>query len=233
MALSGFNTSDKWGPWPPNSLVHGLHPGIRDALLALGSRRGYADGQVLLAEGDCSTHAVLLVDASVKVSATNADGRSSLLAVRHSGDLVGEMAAIDGRLRVATVTAVGTAVVRNIPRQEFLDFLHRHPQAQAAVSRQVVARLREATRRRVDFAGAPVRARLCRVLAEWCEENGRRTPCRVGLTQYELATLVGAAEVSVSRALRSLAKDGVVRTGYRSVEIPDCIAVQAAGNGAR
>ncbi|GGX45679.1 Crp/Fnr family transcriptional regulator [Streptomyces chryseus] len=201
-----------------------------DALLALGSRRRYANGQQLLAEGDSTTHAILLVDASVKVSATTADGRSTLLAVRHSGDLVGEMAALDGRRRVATVTAVGAAKVQAISQQEFRDFLHRHPLALAAVSRQVVERLRAATRRRVDFAGVPVQVRLCRVLAEWCEENGSRSPCRVALTQYELATLIGAAEVSVSRALRALAQEGVIRTGYRWVEIPDCIAIRQLGS---
>ncbi|MGW7055076.1 Crp/Fnr family transcriptional regulator [Streptomyces sp. NPDC054887] len=201
-----------------------------DALLALGSRRRYASGQQLLTEGDSTTHAILLVDASVKVSATTADGRSTLLAVRHSGDLVGEMAALDGRRRVATVTAVGAAKVQAISQQEFRDFLHRHPLALAAVSQQVVERLRAATRRRVDFAGVPVQVRLCRVLAEWCEENGGRAPCRVALTQYELSTLIGAAEVSVSRALRALAQDGVIRTGYRWVEIPDCIAIRQLGS---
>jgi hypothetical protein len=41
------------------------------------------------------------------------------------------------------------------------------------------------------------------------------------LTQRELAEFVGAAEVSVHRAVRRLARQGLVRTGHRCIAILD------------
>ncbi|MBL1083505.1 Crp/Fnr family transcriptional regulator [Streptomyces actinomycinicus] len=202
----------------------------RDAFLSLGREHTYAAGQILLSEGSTNTRVLLLVDASVKVSATTPDGQETLLAVRHSGDLIGELSGLDGQPCIATVTAVGSAAVSVIPRHEFLAFLHQHPSVAVAVSRHIAERLRAATRRRVDLAGVPVLVRLCRVLAEWCEQAGGAV-VRVPLTQHELAALVGASEVSVSRALRPLVRAGAVSTGYRCVQVCEPAQVRKIAEG--
>ncbi|WP_331740000.1 Crp/Fnr family transcriptional regulator (plasmid) [Streptomyces sp. NBC_00015] len=216
--------------WPRDSFLAVLPAEARAALLSLGSAHTWGAGQILLSEGSTTTHVLLLVDASVKVSATTPDGQETLLAVRHSGDLIGEMSGLDGQPRVATVTAVGLAAVRVIAQHEFLAFLHRHPTAAVALSRHITERLRAATRRRVDLAGVSVLVRLCRVLTEWCEQTGAAT-AQVPLTQRELATLIGASEVSVSRALRALVRKGAVRTGYRCVKVCDVAKVRSISTG--
>ena len=215
---SGPASDSAW--WPPDSLLGVLSPKIREALLSLGQEQRYDGGYSLIQEGARSRYVMLLVNASVKVTSTTADGQVTLLAVRRSGDIVGELAGLDGQPRIATATTVGMALVRLIPHTEFLQFLHEHPAAAVALSQRIAEKLRATTRRRVDFGGTPVVVRLCRLLDELTTELGERPP-RVHLTQYELATLVGAAEISVSRALRMLTQDGIVRTGYGWIEVRD------------
>jgi CRP/FNR family transcriptional regulator, cyclic AMP receptor protein len=61
---------------------------------------------------------------------------------------------------------------------------------------------------------------------------GRRGPAGVvvdvRLTQAELATMCGAAEVSTQKALRELRVAGLVGTGYREIVIHDVPGLRTA-----
>ncbi len=162
---------------------------------------------------------VLLRRSLVKVTVPTADGREALLDVRVSGDLVGEMGALNECPRSATVVTCGNAVVNVIPRGELHLLLVQHPDVAIHLAGVVAERLCWANRRRLDFTAYPVKIRLARVLAELAVTYGRRT-CRgleidVELTEPEAATLVGASEISVQRAFRELRLMGLVEKGYR------------------
>jgi CRP-like cAMP-binding protein len=106
----------------------------RSALFQLGVRRVVANGDVLIREQDDSAHVILLCQAVVKVTASLENGRAALLGIMVSGDVVGEMAALSNSPRCATVTACGHAIVRMIPRNEFLDYLKKFPDAHFALT---------------------------------------------------------------------------------------------------
>jgi CRP-like cAMP-binding protein len=222
------------GTGPAGSLLAALTPGAADELVRLGTGCRFTSGTVLLREGESSTHVYFLLDGIVKVTATTPEGGFALLAIRATGDLVGELAGLDGQPRSATVTAAGTVAARVIAQPVFNGYLNRHADAAVAVGRSVAAKLRWATRRRIDFSGREVRVRLARVLVELAGSYGVRTPAgvRIGvpLTQPELAALVGAAEPTVHQALAALRRDRVVDTGYRSTTILDPPALRAVAH---
>jgi CRP-like cAMP-binding protein len=205
----------------------------RAAMLKLGVRRDVGPGEVLIRQGEVDSHVILLRHSLVKVTVAMADGREALLAIRISGDIVGEMSALNGRPRSASVTTCGSSQVSIIHNREFRPFLRSHPDAAIEIAGVVADRLRWANRRRVDFASHPVRVRLARVLYEIAADYGQRTPAGVvvgvRLTQPELATLCGAAEPTVQRALRELRSASLVSTGYRQITVLDLAALHQAG----
>ncbi len=210
--------------WPESSLLGGLGSGALARLLTLGSLTQYpAAGRVLMREGDATSFVIILLDGVVKATAQMQDGRDALLAVRMGGDLVGELASVDGGPRSATVTTCGAVIARVVSRADFMDCTRRDPQVSQAVQTSVVAKLRSANRRRVDFTGCDVRTRLARVLHQTALAYGTETSDGVllkwSLTQPEIATLAGAAEPTVNRVLRELREAGVLATGYRSIKI--------------
>jgi CRP-like cAMP-binding protein len=186
---------------------------------------------VLVHQGDPGGSVWLLLDALVKVVASLENGNQTLLAVRVSGDLVGEMAVIDDALRSATVTTCGRAVVCQIKGAQFVDHLRRHTDVSMALSQQAIQRLRWANQRRLDFAGYETPVCLARVLLALAARHGRRRAGGVDigapLTQAELGGLVGAKEGTVQKALRELAARGLVRPGHRSVTIVDVAGLTA------
>jgi CRP/FNR family transcriptional regulator, cyclic AMP receptor protein len=211
--------------WKPRSLVSRLPEKARDDLLGLGTEITFQGGETLIAEGDLTTDVFLLIRGWFKVVSSSESGREALMAIRSSGDLVGELATFDGQPRLTTVRAVGPSSARRIGERDFHLFLDRHSQAALAVTQTVAEKLRAATRRRLEFSTCSVATRLARVLLELAGAYGEPGPEGVrldaSLTQSDLAALVGAAAPTIHRALSQLRADGAITTGYRTILIPD------------
>jgi len=208
-----------------------LSENVRRQLLNLGTSREYLPDSVLILEGDPGTDVMVLLDGWAKVVGSTEGGGQALLSLRVGGDLVGEQAALNNAPRTATVISAGVTVVQVVSQRDFLQFLDRQPDAGIAVSRALSNELRWATRRRIDFSGLPVIARLARVLSDLGHLYGRQSPdgieFRYTLTQPELAAMVGASEPAVHKALRQLRQAGAVVTGYRRVVITNPAALEA------
>lgn len=211
--------------WPAGSLLAAIPEPDRDAFLHAGRFREFQTGQALVFEGDRSTYVHLVVDGFVKVTCAAGGGKTALLAIRAGGDLIGELAGLDDEPRSATVTATGAAVTSYMTQSQFRAFLDAHPATSRAVSTTIAAKLRSATRRRIDFSGLDVRTRLARVLIELADRYGVPTKTGTGIdvyaTQSELAGMIGASEVAVNRRLSELRAEGIVDTGHGRITIID------------
>ncbi len=187
-------------------------------------------------EGDTSRHVIALHGGWVKVIAETEGGGQALLALRSRGELVGEQAALEDGSRSTSVISASPVTAYVLQQGDFLRYLADHPDVHIAVTRGLSAKLRWATRRRIDFSGLPAHVRLARVLSELARMNSRLT--RAGtelgytLTQPELAAMIGVSEPSVQRALHKLRDSAVLDTGYRRITIRDLAALNAiAGAG--
>ncbi|MEV4728169.1 Crp/Fnr family transcriptional regulator [Micromonospora humida] len=221
------------GDWPYGTFLQRLDRPVRDALLATGVRRQVPAGQILIQEGRHEAYLVLLEDGLTKVTASLPDGRTALLSLRVGGDLVGEMSALNDRPRSATVTTCGPTRYSVIQPAQFKTFLRDHPDAALELAAMVSDRLRWSNRRRIDFSSYPVKIRVARVVAELCRSHGRQDRdamvIDVRLTQPELATICGAAETSIQKALRELRAEGLVETDYRRITVRDLAALRTCG----
>jgi CRP-like cAMP-binding protein len=170
-------------------------------------------------------HFLLLLSGFAKVTARAENGEPTLLAITAAGDSVGEMAALDGAPRSATVTACGPLTARVVSQGELRGLLLRRPEVSAALAGTVSNRLRLANQQRLDFRRYPAVVRLARLLVVLAASYGSPTPSgvviRVPLTQPELATMLGAAETTIHKALRELRNERLLEISYRSTFLPD------------
>jgi CRP-like cAMP-binding protein len=228
-----METPSDTSTWPHRSLLAALRPSIREELIRAGTGKTFGPGDVLLTEGARDRHAYLLMSGFVKVTATLENGQEALLSVRVGGDMIGEMAAVDGGPRSATVTACGQLTARVLQPGVVTELMAKRPEVAMALTRSVSDQLRWANRRRLDFGGYQAKVRLARLLVELAEVYGRQEPggvvvgCR--LTQPEIATLTGAAETTIHKALRELLEQGLLETGYRSTVIRDLARLKQVG----
>ena len=77
----------------------------------LGRRRRVPAGEMLFLEGDRADEVLVLLAGEVKISVGSLEGREVILDVLEPGALVGELSAIDGKPRSATVTAISAVEV--------------------------------------------------------------------------------------------------------------------------
>ncbi|MFE0591247.1 Crp/Fnr family transcriptional regulator [Micromonospora echinospora] len=207
------------GAWRPGTLLDRLREADRTALVSLGSDRRYSSGEALMLDGDSSTDAFVVLGGCVKVLGGTVDGRTVLLSLRGAGDMVGELAAMNGTPRSASVFAATAVRVRVIPARSLRTFMAERPEAATAIHASVADKFRRATRHRVDFTTASTLVRLALALQHLAEAYGRPyasgVRIEVPLSQPELASLVGVSDPSLQRAFRRLREHGLIKTEYR------------------
>jgi CRP/FNR family cyclic AMP-dependent transcriptional regulator len=212
------------------SFLDHLDPQQRDRLLGLGRVRRYPAQSILFFEGDDAHDVVVVRTGELKVALT-VEGREVLLDVLGNGDVVGELSAVDGRPRSATATALTAAEVIAIPTSAFMNFLIEHPGAGLVLMRCVTGRLRDASRRQVEYGALDAIGRVCRRLVEminrYGEPVGTGVEIRGPLTQGEVASWAGLSRESVVKALHALRTLGWVTTTSRSITVVDIDAVRS------
>ncbi len=193
------------------------------ALRAAGRIRRWDRGTTVMTEGDTSDWVLVLLEGRVKVSSHTSSGTEVVLAVRGPGGLLGELSAIDGSPRSATVTALEP--ITGIVVRDFPTFLGSHGRIAVLLMQLVSGRLRDADRKRIEYGAFDTTGRVATRLIELAERYGEKTNSGVRvalpLSQDELAGWTGASREAVSKALRTLRDRGLIETGRRRVVIHD------------
>ena len=149
------------------------------------------------------------------------DGRAITLATLGEGDIVGELAMLDGEVRSASVeTLGGDGELLALPAGDVRSLLERHPEITVKFVAALTRRLRAANERisRQSFQTVP--SRVAGVLSQMAadeSEDGRQVTIR--MNQADLAQLAGTSRESVSRFLADLERSGVVKAGRGQVTI--------------
>ncbi len=219
----------------PGSLLAFLGDRERERLLAQGVRRSFGRDEVLHREGDPSSHVLLLMSGWVRASASVPDGQVVLLALRGPGDVLGELAAVNGWARTATVRSIEPVEVVQLTGPQFVAAVQSDSAVAVALIRTLSSRLRDAESARMEMATLGVSRRLAVHLHEMGVEHGVRGPdgLTIGVpqTQQQIADQIGASRRAVSRALAILRERGVVVTRRERIVIarPDVLRGLAGG----
>ena len=193
----------------------------------------YEAGQFLFARGDAGHRLLLIVEGRVRLTVTTEEGRE--LSVRHAarGDLLGEIAVLDGGRRSTDAIAIGPVAALALERSDVDALLRDNPEFSRAVIAFLCRRLRDTTDQLEGIALYPIEVRLARfllaALGDRKPEPGRRLPLQLAFSQRDLAMLLGATRPKVNAALASLEAAGALRrTEDRLFCDPEALARRAA-----
>lgn len=180
-------------------------------------------GQALLGRGAASTDIYFVLDGSFAVLVYSAAGREVSMRSLRVGDTFGELAAIDGLPRSATVVAETDARVAALRREEFLHCIETCPGAAMWLARMLAAKVRDMSERLFEISALNVPARLHCELLRLARTSTRRDPVILdpAPTHAELANRIGTHREAVTREISELVKIRVVRAGRRTLEFLD------------
>lgn len=184
--------------------------------------RSYPAGSRVFHEGDQSDACYIIRSGTFRVTREHPDGRAITLATLGPGDIVGELAMLDGEVRSASVeTLGGDGELIALPARDVRALLRKHPEITVKFVAALTRRLRAANERisRQSFQTVP--SRVAGVLSQMAkdESKGGGGQVTIRMNQADLAQLAGTSRESVSRFLADLERAGVVRAGRGQVTI--------------
>ncbi len=201
---------------------------LADCVRALHERR-FQTGQVLFSRGEPGDQLLLIREGRVRLAVTTDEGRE--LSVRHvvSGELLGEIAVLDGGSRSADATALTPVVVLALRRTQLTQLIAQHPEIASGAIALLCARLRATTDQLENIALHSIEVRLARYLLVALNGQraapGKRVPLVTEMSQTELAQLLGASRPKLNVALGALEEAGAIkRTSDRLFCDPDRLA---------
>ncbi|WDZ86010.1 Crp/Fnr family transcriptional regulator [Micromonospora cathayae] len=211
--------------WPAQTLLGRLSGPARQVVCRAGARIDVPGGRVVFRQGEDSRHVLVLLSGSVKVALSTAEGYEALLAVRVGGEVVGELAAVDGEPRSATVVTCAAVSARRIGPEELRHLGRLHPEIDVEIRRTISRRLRWANQQRVDLRAYDAPTRVGRIIARLVEMYGAATSegvdLGIPLRQAELASMAGVSLPAAEKALSILDQQGLIARGYRRLVVRD------------
>jgi CRP-like cAMP-binding protein len=187
--------------------------------------RTYRRGEALFSEGDVADRVFLVERGWVTLRIATPSGGEVILGLWGSGDVLGELSALDGEPRTATALAVDEVEAVVAPASAMRGLLERQPELAGELLRLLASRLRDANRQRLEFAMLDCLGRVARRLLELAERFGEPGAdgirIELPLSQEQLASWCGCSREATVKALRTLREVGGVTTGRRVVTLGD------------
>jgi len=201
-----------------------LDDSTRHELRSLSVRHTWSTGATIFHEGDSADRVVIIESGIAKAVSTSLDGTETVLGLRGPGEVLGELAAIDGGVRSASVVAVDPVTALVMDGGAFRDFLSGHAGATLGLLDVVAGKVRDASRRQAEFGSQNTTSRLAGVLVGLARDHGDEVANGVEIslvTQDDLAAMCGASRESIARGLAAMRSDGLVETGRRVITVID------------
>lgn len=170
-------------------------------------------GARIFEEGAAADCCFVLTAGRLRVVLNSEDGEESVVNEIVPGDLVGEVALLDGYPRSAALVASDKSHLIAIPARAF-DVLRRNFAFERELVAQVIARLRDSTEQVRWISSGDAVARVAWSLVRVARREGRREAQWVVIprkTHEELAAMAGCARETVTRALRELEVNACVQ----------------------
>ena len=161
----------------------------------------------------------------LKVTMVSRSGIERILSFIGRGEIVGELAILDGLPRSASVVAVRNTELSRLTRAQFDAFAERHPELYQSLITLLTQRLRETNVSVAAGSFLSLRGRVALALLELADHFGRKVGSdrfvvehKIG--QGDLAAMAGIARENVNRVLKDWERRKIVSrlSGYYCLE---------------
>lgn len=211
-------------------LLAGLNGEEMDTIDKACRWKWYAAGEQIIDQHSESKDVFFVVDGRVRIVNYSLSGREVTFDDLDAGSHFGELAAIDGLPRSASVLALDKSLIAALGSDHFGDVLSRHPTIALKVMRHLAHLVRTATARIMDLstlgANNRVHADLLRqalLVADADDNTARISPIPV---HSDIASRVSTTRETVARVMNDLARKGIVERGKNYLVVKDVARLQ-------
>lgn len=206
-----------------NVLFSGLDEAELRRLAGIAREVPLAAGAVLFEQGDESDGLYIVSQGIVRIYLTAEDGREATINLLEEGEVIGEIAILDGLPRSAGAAALTDARLVFIPTPSFCELIDSSPKLSRQMILMLCDRLRAANGQVDQAIFHDLRHRLIVLLRQIAIIHGRIEKdvavVDLDLTQGTLAQMLGASREAVNKQLRALAKEGRIAVEGHQIRV--------------
>jgi len=195
----------------------------QNAIATSAIHRHFDAGQVIYVEGEPAEAVYILESGWIKAIRMTRDGREQAMMFLRPVEVFGDIAVLTGRMYPGTVVALESVNVWTIPAKTILELIPRYSDLAMAIIRHLGERVLHYISLVEDLSLRSVEARLVRNLLQNAElhEGHLIVPRREWTTFDEMAVRLGTVRDVLSRALKTLEAENLLRVEKQSIVLLD------------
>jgi CRP-like cAMP-binding protein len=196
----------------------------RQRLASYATTRHVGRGKTIFSKGDAGGSLFAVCSGTVEVVVPSAEGKNAVVNLIGEGEIVGEIALLDGGPRTADARAFTDCTLMVIERRDFLTLLRANPEVTIRLMEIICGRLRRTTEQVEDLMFLDLKGRLVKTLLRLSRSAGPAG--RIAISQAELSQIVGQSREMINKQLQIWAREGWITLARRSIilERPDALA---------
>jgi CRP/FNR family transcriptional regulator len=178
-------------------------------------------GSVLFSEGQAAANVAVLCAGRVKLTTSSRGGRTMLVRIARSGDLLGLSAVMSRTPYEVTAQALDDSLVRCYEQRMFLHFIQNCTEGSLYAAECLAEEYRSAfcDVRRLALSNS-IPGRMANLLLEMMAEGDHAQPViDMPLTHEDLAAMLGSSRETVTRTLNHMKRSGTLAIAGRKVTI--------------
>lgn len=187
-------------------------------------RKAFVAKELIIGHEDKSFDLLFLLSGQARVNIYSLSGRRISFRDITEGAIFGELSAIDGEPRSASVECVETCTAAIMPQKAFRQALSDHPVFMTAVMKHLTRQVRTLTARVVEFSTLAVRNRVQAELLRLAERGqcvNNQAVLSPAPTHAEIASRISTHREAVTRELSWLEDHGLIAKEGRILRIRD------------
>ena len=200
-------------------LFAGLGEADLGALQAIAKVRESQRGDLLFSDGERAEGFFVVLEGKIKVYKLSAEGKERILHIVHPGGTFAEAAIFGNGLYPACAEALVTCKLLFLPKDGFLGLLAGNSRIAINMIAGLSKFLRQFAQQIEELTFKDVPSRLASYLLEL--SKGRRTSVELPISKSQLASNLGTVSETLSRTLRKLSDDDLIKVSGKRVEILD------------
>lgn len=178
----------------------------------------------IVAHADLSTNVYFIVSGQVRATIYSASGKEVTFRDLGPGEMFGDLSALDGEPRSATVITLADSLVLSMSGEGFIGVLRKHPEIALATLKDLAGLVRLLTDRIVEMSTLGVKNRIHAELLRLSQKGNRENNTVVIApipTHANIASRVSTHREAVTRELNDLAHIGLVERRSGCLVIKD------------
>jgi CRP-like cAMP-binding protein len=188
------------------------------------TRREFEPRQEIVRYQEETRTVFFLTSGKARATIYSKNGKQVTFGDIHPGGIFGEIAAIDGKPRSASVEASSRCTVAAMSSELFWETLRTEPAVMPDVLKRMCQHVRDLSDKVVDLSTKDVRRRILAELLRMAEPSETEFGNAVlfpAPTAGDIAARIATTRETVARELRWLEKSGIIERRGRTLVIPD------------